>query len=165
MEQLDLDLLDPIAPSQWASMWPWLLSAVIAAVVLVVIAIWLLRRKPQPSPIPPAMLAHSRLSRLQATADGLSGADFSHAIASIVRDYLSACGVAPASRMTASELAAALAGGSLPTACRERITALLEDCDLCRFANADVDGEKRSRLTAEAAAIIESIEASTAPEP
>lgn len=164
MEQVNLDLLDPIPPSQWSAMWPWLLSAAIVLVVAAVIAIWVIRRKPQPAPIPPMMLAHSRLSRLQVTSDGMNGAEFTHAIASIVRDYLSDCAVAPASRMTAGELADALASGSLAAETRERITTLLGDCDLCRFANTEVDGETRQRLSAEAAAIIESIEASRQPE-
>ncbi len=165
LDELSLELLEPIPPSEWADWWPWIVSAVIVIALIACFILWILRRKPAAAPIHPAMLAHSRLSRLQTTFAKQSGADYSHAIASILRDYLSDSQIAPAVKLTASEVAANLDKQSMNPGLKNQIVTLLNECDEYRFANAEVNNETRSTLAATTAGIIEAVEANRQPEP
>lgn len=164
LESNDLELLDPVPPSQLTTLWPWLLSAVLTVLIIAAITVWLLRRRRRPTPISPEKLARFRLARLQDDPDRLSGGGFAHAVATIIRDYLTGTGLAPAGQLTASELAAVLAGRSLAGDPAKRIVALLESCDEYRFANAEMSEEDRDRLAAEAAEIIGIVELRDTPE-
>jgi hypothetical protein len=140
--------------------WLWALIALAAAVIVLLLWWWLRRRRAhEVTPaLSPWMIAHrefDRIEALQLVSAGERG-QYVALMADVVRAYLARMvGVARIS-LTTTELAHALrAEPRVPVA---RVTRLLHDVDLVKFAGQAISGDRAAELGQDARELVDAVE-------
>lgn len=156
------DILPPASlPSLSASMMPWLLTVLLAILIVVSMLFW--RRRSQPVPVrpasqPPHLAALDDLSTLRraGASDDVSVERFHIKLASILRRYLQDGHDLAAPLKTTEELFADAALAKEPIAdCRGLIEQPLGQCDLVKFARHQPSRKAMSEALDHVAAFVE----------
>src|SRR6185312_4375413 len=133
------------------SMFPWWLIALIAAAIvgLLLLLSWWLRRRRKPKPIvvtDPFTRAESEFARIEAL--GLLEAGergrYVTLMIEVLRDYLAARYAEAALSLTSSELQRSIR--ALPHVPQDRLTRLLTEADLIKFARRAVSTERAREI-------------------
>jgi hypothetical protein len=136
--------------------WLWLLiaAAIIAAILL--IWWWLRRRRKPPAPVIVDPFAHAEAEFQRIEALGLLDAGergrYVTLMIEVLRDYLAARYAEAMLSLTSSELQRTL--HDVPHVPQDRLTRLLTEADLIKFARRPVSGDRARELGREARAIV-----------
>jgi len=139
--------------------FPWWLWALIAAAIVAVglLLWWWIRRRRRPRPavvVDPFARAESEFQRIEALALLEAGerGRYVTLMIEVLRDYLAARYSEAALSLTSTELQRCV--GSLPFIPQERLTRLLTEADLIKFARRPVSSERARELGREARSIV-----------
>jgi len=139
--------------------FPWWLWALIAAAVVAIglLLWWWIRRRRRPKPaivVDPFTRAESEFQRIEALALLEAGerGRYVTLMIEVLRDYLAARYAEAALSLTSSELQRSVV--ALPFVPQERLTRLLTEADLIKFARRPVSSERARELGREARAIV-----------
>jgi hypothetical protein len=140
--------------------WPWWATALAAAAVLAAALVgwWLLRRRARPEPVPPTPreVASGALGRLRERIGSLTGNELSVAVVEVLREFVVAEFGVPATRQTSAEfLESAARNPRIGAGGRERLSGVMELCDLVKFAGIEATVQEGVRLLDEAARFVE----------
>jgi len=149
--------------------FPWWLWALLAAVVvgLILLFWWWKRRRRRATPIPAidpfkqAEADFERIERLALLEAGERGR-YVTLVIEVLRDYLAARHTRAALSLTSTELQRTIR--ELPTVPETRLTRVLTDADLIKFARRAVSTDRARDLGREARAIVAAEHAATPPE-
>jgi len=149
--------------------FPWWLWALLAAVVIGLILLWWWwkRRRREVAPVPAidpfkqAEADFERIERLALLEAGERGR-YVTLVIEVLRDYLAARHARAALSLTSTELQRA--ARELPTVPETRLTRVLTDADLIKFARRAVSGDRARDLGREARAIVAAEHAATPPD-
>jgi hypothetical protein len=139
--------------------FPWWILAVIAAAIVIGLLIWWWfrhrKRKPAPVPIDPYTQAEAEFKRIEAL--GLLEAGergrYVTLMIEVLRDYLAArYAQAAALSLTSTELTRSVR--EIPIVPHDRLTRVLTDADLIKFARRPVSTDRARELGREARAIV-----------
>ena len=152
-----------------ANPFPWWLWALLAAVAIGLILLywWWKRRRRQAKPIPAidpfkqAEADFERIERLALLEAGERGR-YVTLVIEVLRDYLAARHTRAALSLTSTELQRA--ARELPTVPEGRLTRVLTDADLIKFARRAVSTDRAHDLGREARAIVAAEHAAKPPE-
>jgi len=139
--------------------FPWWLWALIAAAVVAIglLLWWWIRRRRRPKPaivVDPFTRAESEFQRIEALALLEAGerGRYVTLMIEVLRDYLAARYAEAALSLTSTELQRSVV--ALPFVPQERLTRLLTEADLIKFARRPVSSERARELGREARAIV-----------
>jgi hypothetical protein len=141
----------------------WLWAAIAAAVVLLLIALWWWwrrRRRNAPKPVEnPLVVAEREFSRIEALRLPEAGEGGRHValMTDVVRDYLAARFPSAPLSLTTNELTRAL--HREPTVPLERLSHVLDEVDLIKFARRPVSRDRAIELGRDARLIVRGVEA------
>jgi hypothetical protein len=142
-----------------STQFPWWLWALLAAAIIAVglLIWWWIRRRRRPRPpviIDPFTRAESEFQRIEALALLEAGerGRYVTLMIEVLRDYLAARYAEAALSLTSTELQRSV--GALPFVPQERLTRLLTEADLIKFARRPVSSERARDLGREARAIV-----------
>ncbi len=109
--------------------------------VVLLMVVWVRRRRPKP--VPPGEWALAALTKL--AAGGPGGAEIAERVAAILRTFVERRFVIPATTLTTAELSVAAEKQGWPVEQAEPLGALLDECDRAKFAGdvPDDDGCRR----------------------
>ncbi|MEA3189208.1 MAG: hypothetical protein QOD99_3038 [Chthoniobacter sp.] len=121
------------------------------ALLLVLLAIWLivrfLRTRPAPPPPTPQQIALARLNEVRSRINEVAPYEFSILVSDILRSYVSARYGLHATQQTSPEFLASLAHTPHFTLGEKTLLgAFLEKCDLIKFARVEATTEESSAL-------------------
>ncbi|MBC2592894.1 hypothetical protein H5P28_01345 [Ruficoccus amylovorans] len=144
----------------WEANWPWLVpTAVVAAVVVVLLIRALVKRLNRPRPLTPRQLALKQVAEARAILDdGQPQADkrFSFAVSDALRGYLErALGLRAPEQTTEEFLDTAHRSPRLSPEALVSLGQFLQLCDLAKFARHAFGPDERERLLATAQTFIE----------
>lgn len=149
----------PPRPLIELSAFPWWLWALIAAAIIATILLiwwWLHRRKQPPPPVvvDPYARAEAEFQRIEALGllDAGERGRYVTLMIEVLRDYLAARYAEAMLSLTSSELQRTL--HDVPHVPQDRLTRLLTEADLIKFARRPVSGERARELGREARAIV-----------
>jgi hypothetical protein len=152
------------------SVFPWWLVALIAAVVVVGLLLWWLwwRRRRKGAAVvvvDPYARAEAEFQRIEALGllDAGERGRYVTLMIEVLRDYLAARYAEAALSLTSTELQRSVRG--LPHLPQERVTRLLTEADLIKFARRPVSSERARELGREARAIVEQEHVASQPVP
>jgi len=138
---------------------PWWLWALIAAAIIAIglLVWWWIRRRHRPPPVvvvDPFARAESEFQRIEALAllDAGERGRYVTLMIEVLRDYLAARYAEAALSLTSTELQRSV--GGLPFVPQERLTRLLTEADLIKFARRPVSSERARELGREARSIV-----------
>lgn len=138
---------------------PWWLWALIAAAVIAAVMLiwwWLHRRKEPPAPVivDPYARAEAEFQRIEALGllDAGERGRYVTLMIEVLRDYLAARYAEAMLSLTSSELQRTL--HDVPHVPQDRLTRLLTEADLIKFARRPVSGDRARELGREARAIV-----------
>ena len=141
------------------SAFPWWLWLLIAAAILAMILLiwwWLRRRKKPPPPVivDPYARAEAEFQRIEALGllDAGERGRYVTLMIEVLRDYLAARYAEAMLSLTSSELQRTL--HDVPHVPQDRLTRLLTEADLIKFARRPVSGDRARELGREARAIV-----------
>jgi hypothetical protein len=141
------------------SQFPWWLWALIAAAIIAIglLIWWWIRRRRRPPPpvvVDPFTRAESEFQRIEALALLEAGerGRYVTLMIEVLRDYLAARYAEAALSLTSTELQRSV--GGLPFVPQERLTRLLTEADLIKFARRPVSSERARELGREARSIV-----------
>jgi hypothetical protein len=145
--------------------WWWVLAAAALAVVGLLVWWWLRRRrgrKPEDiaDPYERALAEFERVESLKLVDAGERGRHVTLMI-EVLRDYLAARYTSANLALTSSELSRSMR--ELPDVPGERITRLLTEADLIKFARRPVSGDRAREIGREARALVEAEHAASQP--
>ncbi|QJW96509.1 hypothetical protein FTUN_4066 [Frigoriglobus tundricola] len=125
-------------PPDHAPAWAFALGPVCVVLLMVV---WVRRRRPKP--MPPDQWALAALTKL--SPGGLGGAEVAERVAAILRAFVERRFLIPAPTLTTAELSVAAEKQGWPVEQAEPLGALLDECDRAKFAGdvPDDDGCRR----------------------
>jgi hypothetical protein len=132
----------PPGPATGPGLARWVVPLVGLAVVLSVVAVALLRRRRGEPPLPPDLRALRELDRLEQSA-GTSGHEWDRmfaALSDVLRRYLVERFGLPAFQQTTAEFLRAVDQAPPLVAEKDNLRAVLELCDLAKFAGVRGDG-------------------------
>ncbi|HEV8499059.1 MAG TPA: hypothetical protein VGQ56_19410 [Gemmatimonadaceae bacterium] len=139
--------------------FPWWLWALLAAAIIAIglLVWWWIRRRRRPPPvvvIDPFARAESEFQRIEALAllDAGERGRYVTLMIEVLRDYLAARYAEAALSLTSTELQRSV--GGLPFVPQERLTRLLTEADLIKFARRPVSSERARELGREARSIV-----------
>jgi len=139
--------------------FPWWLWALIAAAIIAIglLVWWWIRRRRRPPPVvvvDPFARAESEFQRIEALAllDAGERGRYVTLMIEVLRDYLAARYAEAALSLTSTELQRSV--GGLPFVPQERLTRLLTEADLIKFARRPVSSERARELGREARSIV-----------
>jgi len=139
--------------------FPWWLWALIAAAVIAIglLIWWWRRRRRRPPPVvvvDPFTRAECEFQRIEALAllDAGERGRYVTLMIEVLRDYLAARYAEAALSLTSTELQRSI--GGLPFVPQERLTRLLTEADLIKFARRPVSSERARELGREARSIV-----------
>jgi hypothetical protein len=139
--------------------FPWWLWALIAAAIIGIglLIWWWRRRRRRPPPVvvvDPFTRAESEFQRIEALAllDAGERGRYVTLMIEVLRDYLAARYAEAALSLTSTELQRSV--GGLPFVPQERLTRLLTEADLIKFARRPVSSERARELGREARSIV-----------
>lgn len=140
--------------------WLWALVALAAAAIVLFLWWWLRRRKERAvTPVlSPWMLAHKEFDRIEALQLVTAGerGQYVALMADVLRGYLAQMAGAARISLTTTELAQALrAEPGVPAL---RVTRLLHDVDLVKFAGQTISAERAVELGQESRELVDSVE-------
>jgi hypothetical protein len=142
-----------------STQFPWWLLALIAAAIVAVglLIWWWIRRRRRPKPaviIEPFARAESEFQRIEALALLEAGerGRYVTLMIEVLRDYLAARYAEAALSLTSTELQRSV--GGLPFVPQDRLTRLLTEADLIKFARRPVSSERARELGREARSIV-----------
>jgi hypothetical protein len=147
--------------------WIWALIA-LAALALITLLWWWIsrRRKPKPEtivdPYERAVAEFDRLDKLGLLEAGERGRYVTLTV-EILRDYLAARYAAATLSLTSSELGRSVR--EMPTVPGDRLTRLLTEADLIKFARRPVSGDRAGEIGREARAIVDQEHKASQPVP
>lgn len=147
--------------------WLWALAA-LAVLLLVVLVWWLLKRRRRPTPVAVvdpyarALAEFDRVEALRLLEAGERGR-YVALIIEILRDYLAARHAQASLSLTSTELTRSLR--ELPTIPAERLTRLLTEADLIKFARRPVSTDRAREIAREARAIVDAEHQASQPVP
>lgn len=132
----------------WEANWPWLTALIaVAAIGLVVLTVWIIKRKPPAKQLTPAEEARLRLGEAAEYDDGQDDKAFSVTVSDALRRYLErAFGLRAPEQTTEEFLQSAQRSGKLPKPSLETLAKFLELCDLAKFAQHAFGEEERKQL-------------------
>ena len=144
--------------------WPWALLAAAAALLAMLLWAWLRRRRRRPAPPAedPLVVAEREFARVEALRLIEAGERGRHValMVDVLRDYLAARYPAAPLALTSSELTRALHRDStLPL---ERVSRLLDEADLVKFARRPVTRDQAAELGRECRALVRAADAALA---
>jgi hypothetical protein len=138
--------------------FPWWLWVLVAAAIIALI-LWWMRRRRRRKPalaivVDPYERAEAEFQRIEALGlvDAGERGRYVALMIEVLRDYLSARYAEASLSLTSTELERAV--GHLPHIPQERMTRVLTDADLIKFARRPVSGERARELGREARAIV-----------
>ena len=141
------------------SVFPWWLWLLVAAAIIATILLiwwWLHRRKKPPPPviIDPYVRAEAEFQRIEALGllDAGERGRYVTLMIEVLRDYLAARYAEAMLSLTSSELQRTLY--DVPHVPQDRLTRLLTEADLIKFARRAVSGDRARELGREARAIV-----------
>ncbi len=166
LQEGDTTLRDikPQAALPLPAAWPWIVAG-LAAVAVIAVAVWQLRRRAKPFVDP--RLAHEIALDGLATIEGLAlpekGAFKQHytLVSDTVRVYVERRFGVPALERTTGEIRADLARSAMPSEVTALFIAFLQESDLVKFSEWTPDVESACQLLARGRMIVEA----TRPEP
>jgi hypothetical protein len=139
--------------------FPWWLWALIAAAIIAIglLIWWWIRRRRRPRPaviVDPFTRAESEFQRIEALALLEAGerGRYVTLMIEVLRDYLAARYAEAALSLTSTELQRSV--GGLPFVPQDRLTRLLTEADLIKFARRPVSSERARDLGREARSIV-----------
>jgi len=142
-----------------STQFPWWLWALVAAAIVAtgLLLWWWIRRRRRPAPpviVDPFVRAESEFQRIEALALLEAGerGRYVTLMVEVLRDYLAARYAEAALSLTSTELHRSLA--SLPFVPQERLTRLLTEADLIKFARRPVSSEHARELGRDAKSIV-----------
>jgi len=142
-----------------STQFPWWLWALVAAAIVAtgLLLWWWIRRRRRPAPpviVDPFARAESEFQRIEALALLEAGerGRYVTLMVEVLRDYLAARYAEAALSLTSTELHRSLA--SLPFVPQERLTRLLTEADLIKFARRPVSSEHARELGRDAKSIV-----------
>ncbi|HEX8941549.1 MAG TPA: hypothetical protein VF785_00345 [Gemmatimonadaceae bacterium] len=142
-----------------STQFPWWLWALIAAAIVAtgLLLWWWIRRRRRPKPavvVDPFARAESEFQRIEALALLEAGerGRYVTLMIEVLRDYLAARYAEAALSLTSTELQRSV--GNLPFVPQERLTRLLTEADLIKFARRPVSSERARDLGREARSIV-----------
>ncbi len=146
----------PLIETRFIPWWVWALIAAAVAIVGLLLW-WWIRRRRRPKPpiiIDPFAVAESEFTRIEGLGLLDAGERARHVtlMVEVLRDYLAARYVYAALSLTSTELSRSLRG--LPQVPQDRLTRLLTEADLIKFARRAVSTERARELGREARAIV-----------
>ncbi len=124
--------------------WPVLAGAFVFACACAVPFVVVLLRKRRAKPVPPGEWARATLAKLNAS--GANGAVIAERVAAILRRFVERRFAIPATKFTTTELSAATTEQGWPVEEAESLRALLDECDLAKFAGDSPDDDRSRRL-------------------
>jgi hypothetical protein len=139
---------------------PWVLPAVMVAVVLLALAgyaLWRwLKRRRRPRALLPFELALKRLEDIRALMQPAQAREFSIAVSDVVRGYIEQRFDATATHRTTEEFLHDLLGGSHAALLRHRalLSEFLHQCDLVKFAGMSLTVQSMESLHESARAFV-----------
>jgi hypothetical protein len=149
----------PARPLYEMSIFPWWLWALIVAAIIAIgllIWWWLRRRRRPPTPviIDPFAQAESEFARIEALGLLDAGERGRHVtlMVEVLRDYLAARYAEAALSLTSTELQRSVR--ELPHVPQDRLTRLLTEADLIKFARRPVSTDRAREIGREARAIV-----------
>ncbi len=147
--------------------WWWALAAAALAIVGLLVWWWLRRRrrrKPEEiaDPYERALAEFERVESLKLVDAGERGRHVTLMI-EVLRDYLAARYSAANLALTSTELSRSMR--ELPNVPGERLTRLLTEADLIKFARRPVSGDRAREIGKEARALVEAEHAASQPKP
>jgi len=149
----------PARPLYEMSIFPWWLWALIAAAIVAIgllIWWWVRRRRRPPAPVIVDPFAHAEAEFARIEALGLLEAGergrYVTLMVEVLRDYLAARYAEAALSLTSTELQRSVR--ELPHVPQDRLTRLLTDADLIKFARRPVSTERAREIGREARAIV-----------
>lgn len=149
----------PARPLYEMSIFPWWLWALIAAAIIAIgllIWWWLRRRRRPPAPVIVDPFAHAESEFARIEGLGLLEAGergrYVTLMVEVLRDYLAARYAEAALSLTSTELQRSVR--ELPHVPQDRLTRLLTDADLIKFARRPVSTDRAREIGREARAIV-----------
>jgi len=136
----------------------WLWALIAAAIIAIGLLVWWwIRRRRRPPPVvvvDPFARAESEFQRIEALAllDAGERGRYVTLMIEVLRDYLAARYAEAALSLTSTELQRSV--GGLPFVPQERLTRLLTEADLIKFARRPVSSERARELGREARSIV-----------
>ena len=162
LSQPQLPEIRDIAPPVDVFPWPpWMVAlAVVAAVVVLGLAAWLIvraiRRRPGAPPLTPRATAIRDLENLRAQVTRLAPYEFSVRVSNVLRTYVGAQYGMRATRQTSPEFLASISHAvQFSDADRELLARFLEKSDLIKFAHIDATEEDSSELLSNAIGFVQ----------
>ena len=147
--------------------WLWLLIAAAILATILLIWWWLRRRKKPPAPVIVDPYAHAEAEFQRIEALGLLDAGergrYVTLMIEVLRDYLAARYAEAMLSLTSSELQRTLR--DVPHVPQDRLTRLLTEADLIKFARRPVSGDRARELGREARAIVTAEHQASMPAP
>ena len=158
------------APFEFPGLWwlPWLLGALVAALVGVLLWWWWRRNRRRPVPVrlaDPYAQAEARFARVDALRLVEAGERGRHVALTleVVRDFLAQRYPPASPSLTSRELLAAMAGErTLPL---DRLAGLLHEGDLVKFARRPVTEERARAFGQESRALVRTVQDLSRPQP
>ncbi len=136
---------------------PWLLVALALATAFALaipfVVVWLRSRRA--APVPPGEWARTALAKLEAS--GGTGGAIAERVAAILRKFVERRFAIPATKFTTAELSAATIEQGWPVEEAESLRALLDECDLAKFAGDAPDDDRCRRLISAAVDWVDNI--------
>lgn len=134
--------------SYWEQNWPWITALIVVAVIgLIVLTVWLAKRKPPARTLSPAEEARLRLGEASSLANGQDDKAFSVTVSDALRVYLERAYALRAPEQTTEEfLQHAKQSNRLPGKSLDTLARFLELCDLAKFAQHAFGDEERQDL-------------------
>lgn len=153
----------PRALFEFGPPWWWWVLVAAAALGLVGLLWWWWRRRQGPPPVARssyqmAQDEFERIESLELIASGERG-HFVALVTDVIRTYLARVIPAASTSLTTSELVHALRGE--PRVALGRLTRVLHDADLVKFAGAAIDAERARDIGIESRAIVDAVDAAS----
>jgi hypothetical protein len=143
----------PWPPWVW---WAIGIGAVVILALLVVLIVWLVRRKPAVAPPTPRMIALRALDDLRAHIGELDPYAFSVRVSDVLRTYVSGQFDLKATTQTSPEFLASIAGSPrFSEGDKQLLATFLERCDMLKFARIEAHAEENGELLGAAAAFVQ----------
>jgi hypothetical protein len=148
----------PLRPLFEIAAFPWWIVALIAALIIVGLLFWWWRRRrrtPPPAVVVDAFaFAESEFARIEALGLVEAGERARHVtlMIEVLRDYLSTRYAQAQLSLTSTELQRSVTG--VPTLPHDRLTRVLTEADLIKFARRPVSGDRARELGRDARAIV-----------